>query len=429
MASRLASALLLVFLTFVGSVSATVQTFGPFKLDDTQPDVIKLDGEIDLDSALNFHRAIQADPKAKLLVLNSPGGLVQIALLIAEDVYERKLSTYISSTDGCYSACSFIFLAGAERKVDGKLGVHQISATDPTKPNGLVSAQSSISDILDVLTRFKTPIGVMTIMFKTPPNDVHVFTPEEIKEYGINRKAADAPSVASSSPPPAAPSPETNPSPPGSAPPTSSASLQGNASGSEGDAALQKLTALQQYVQRPTRVAVFAGLDFFGADLLSRHAADIADCARSCLAMDGKCRAFTFNANPRSLRGPNCFLKGDEGRRDGNAVAISGELLTTADPDPAPFTMGVIDPKTGIFDHVDLPGGDLSSRPYSRGQTAQQCRLACVADKRCIAFTYVRAKTECWLKGSVISPRFEEGMVSGVKKMETFAPAKIISLQ
>jgi hypothetical protein len=173
----------------------------------------------------------------------------------------------------------------------------------------------------------------------------------------------------------------------------------------------------------------FAGLDFFGADLLSQHTANLADCARSCLAMDGKCRAFTFNANPRQLRGPNCFLKGDEGRKDGNAVAISGQLLTSADPDPAPFTMGVIDPKTGIFDHVDLPGGDLSSHPHSRGQTAQQCRLACVADNRCIAFTYVRTKTECWLKGSIISPRFEEGMVSGVKKIETFAPAKIISLQ
>lgn len=428
-ASRLASALVLVLPCFAGSAKATVQTFGPFKLDDTQPDVIKLDGEIDLDSALNFHRAIQADPKAKLLVLNSPGGLVQIALLIAEDVYERKLSTYIPSSDGCYSACSFVFLAGAERKVDGKLGVHQISAVDPTKPEGLVGAQSSISDILDVLTKFKTPIGVMTIMLKTPPNDIHVFTPEEIKEYGINRKAAEAPSVASSGPPVATPSPESNPPPPSAAPSTTSASLQGNASASEGGAALQKLTALQQYVQRPTRVAVFAGLDFFGADLLSQHTADIAGCARSCLAMDGRCRAFTFNANPRSLRGPNCFLKGDEGRRDGNAIAISGELLTSADPDPAPFTMGVIDPKTGIFDHVDLPGGDLSSHPHSRGQTAQQCRLACVADNRCVAFTFVRTKRECWLKGSVIAPRFEEGMVSGVKKIETFAPAKIISLQ
>lgn len=56
------------------------------------------------------------------------------------------------------------------------------------------------------------------------------------------------------------------------------------------------------------------------------------------------------------------------------------------------------------------------------------CRLACIDDNRCVAFTYVRPKKECWLKGAIGTPNFSRGMVSGVKKMETFAPAKIISL-
>jgi hypothetical protein len=45
-----------------------------------------------------------------------------------------------------------------------------------------------------------------------------------------------------------------------------------------------------------------------------------------------------------------------------------------------------------------------------------------------VAFTYVKPKKECWLKGAVGTPRFGKGMVSGLKKLETFAPAKIISL-
>ncbi|MDP9634939.1 UNVERIFIED_ORG: hypothetical protein J2W85_007034 [Ensifer adhaerens] len=76
--------------------------------------------------------------------------------------------------------------------------------------------------------------------------------------------------------------------------------------------------------------------------------------------MNGACKAFTFNANPKIVRGPNCFLKANEGRADGNSVAISGKFLASADPDPMPFSMGTIDPKKALF--VDLPGGDLSAR-------------------------------------------------------------------
>ncbi len=294
--------------------NAAVRKFGPFQVDDIHPMAIVLDGEIDIDTALNFHRAIQADPKANILVLNSAGGLVQIALLIAEDVYERKLSTYIPSDKGCYSACSFIFLAGAERQVDGKLGVHQISQVEPDKANGLVSAQSSISDILDVLTRFKTPIGVMTVMFKTPPDQIHVFTPAEIAEYGINRKADDEAPVAATAAPP-----QNSPALSNGAPPDAStsalSSLQEENTPNIGRNALSKLSALQQYAQRPTRMAVYTGLDFFGDDLSSERLPDAAACARACLSTGGKCQAFTFNANPNLSRGPNCFLKGDRGRK------------------------------------------------------------------------------------------------------------------
>jgi hypothetical protein len=91
--------------------------------------------------------------------------------------------------------------------------------------------------------------------------------------------------------------------------------------------------------------------------------------------------------------------------------------------------MGVIDPKTALFENVDLPGGDLSRRPYGRNVTASQCRLACVANDRCVAFTYMKRKSQCWLKGAVGAPRYGEGMISGLKKITTFAPASIISLE
>jgi hypothetical protein len=95
----------------------------------------------------------------------------------------------------------------------------------------------------------------------------------------------------------------------------------------------------------------------------------------------------------------------------------------------AGFTINTIDPRAALFKDVDLPGGDLSSRPSQIGSTAQQYRLACIDESRCVAFTYIKRKKECWLKGTVGAPRFSAGLVTGVKKVQSFSAAKIISLQ
>lgn len=174
-------------LSFTGLGSASERVFGPFRWDSIEPQVIELRGEIDSGAALNFRRALSAAPQANLLRLNSPGGLVTIALLIADDVDQRRMSTIIPPGAECYSACSFIFLAGVDRVAAGRLGVHQISQNSPD----LQSAQLAISDILDVLNRFSTPTEVLTVMFRTPPDQMYVFTPQEIAALGINRVAEE----------------------------------------------------------------------------------------------------------------------------------------------------------------------------------------------------------------------------------------------
>ncbi|OWV67258.1 hypothetical protein ATY76_15020 [Rhizobium sp. R339] len=88
----------------------------------------------------------------------------------------------------------------------------------------------------------------------------------------------------------------------------------------------------------------------------------------------------------------------------------------------------MIDPQSALFHDVDLRGGDLSSRPYITAKTPLNCRLACVDDNRCMAFTYNHSKKQCWLKGSIGTPMLGKGMVSGIKKFQSFSPAKIISL-
>lgn len=405
-----------------GVASATETSFGPFTVDDTKPDVIKMSGIVASGAALDFRRALRAAPDAKLIILNSDGGNVQAGLLIADDIQQRALATYIPKESKCYSACSYIFLSGKERKADGELGVHQISSDSPD----LVGAQLAISDIIEVLSRFDTPPAVMQIMFKTPPNEMHVFSQDEIQRYKLNRSQDEktdvvrpADSTASVKNEEAAETSKANVGIETIAPaPSPNAEAE----------TLAKLSPLDEFTKRPNRIAVYTGLDLFGEDISSVRVVDAAACAKSCLEMNGQCKAFTFNTNPKVKKGPNCFLKSSEGRADGNSVAFSGRFLSGSESDPEPFFLGMIDPAKALFDDVDLPGGDLSPRPHASARTPLACRLACIDNNRCVAFTYVKPKKECWLKGTVGSPMFGKGLVTGVKRHETFAPARIITL-
>lgn len=75
--------------------------------------------------------------------------------------------------------------------------------------------------------------------------------------------------------------------------------------------------------------------------------------------MNGTCKAFTLNTNPKIKKGPNHLLKGSLGRADGNRVAFSAQFLSGAETDPGPITIDVIEPKTALFENRCSPGGDL----------------------------------------------------------------------
>jgi len=83
---------------------------------------------------------------------------------------------------GCYSACAYIFFAGTNRYVEGELGVHQISA----EVADLVLAQTTLGDVLDALDQFGVEQPIISVMLKTPPEEMYIFTESEIVELGIN---------------------------------------------------------------------------------------------------------------------------------------------------------------------------------------------------------------------------------------------------
>ena len=98
------------------------------------------------------------------MLQNNGGGLVHIGLVVAEEIYERGLNTYIPKDSYCASACSFVFFAGRQRLAVGRLGVHQISAPELTGEQ----AQFGVSDIVATLPKYGVSADVLGIMFSTP---------------------------------------------------------------------------------------------------------------------------------------------------------------------------------------------------------------------------------------------------------------------
>ena len=158
------------------------QRFGSFVVFDA-PEYILLDGEIDGGSAADFRRALAARPNAKVVALRSDGGYVDEALKLASTIRSKGLSTAIPGNFHCYSACAYLFFAGKEHIVTGKLGVHRVGEADGSPSAG---ADAYYQTVKTDIQRF-VPKNVMRFLESTPSTAMHVFSRKEIGALAINR--------------------------------------------------------------------------------------------------------------------------------------------------------------------------------------------------------------------------------------------------
>ncbi|MEO0937280.1 MAG: hypothetical protein AAFY38_03925 [Pseudomonadota bacterium] len=202
---RCALALFILLLPAPGLAQNATNPHYPVVAVDRNAGIIAIVDEINFRLPLSFERVLEDVPNANTLILHSPGGSVHAALAVASRVRSLGLRTVIRSGDRCFSACSMIFLAGTRREAQGELGVHQISSDS----GNLVSGQFALADIIEVLGDFQVPTEVIAIMLRTPPEDMYVFSPEELRRYGLSGGAAPAPRPSQA--PPSASVDYTNP--------------------------------------------------------------------------------------------------------------------------------------------------------------------------------------------------------------------------
>ena len=186
MALRAGALMLALLLSHSQALAQGIERFGAFSVDTARPDAIRLLDYIDDSAVVDFRRALTTFPNLTTIILDSPGGLVNNALVIADIAFERGMSTVVPQQAQCFSACVYIFLAGHSRLALGQLGVHQMSA-DNDLPDARV--QETLANVMEALNKFGTPFEIIALMLRTNADDIRVLTARELRDWGVNRDA------------------------------------------------------------------------------------------------------------------------------------------------------------------------------------------------------------------------------------------------
>ena len=115
------SLMLLAILTTSPATSATITTE---KINEDLT-VISITGPIEDGDGRTF-MFLAITTRNAIVNLNSPGGLVDDGLMIAEQIFSSSFDTYVSNTSECLSMCGIVWLSGARRYLaeNGKIGFH-----------------------------------------------------------------------------------------------------------------------------------------------------------------------------------------------------------------------------------------------------------------------------------------------------------------
>ncbi len=183
----LVAGVLAVWAGLAGAAAAQeVKTYGAFRFAPELPNVLVLNGQIGRSATFDLRKALREHGEVNTLFLVSPGGDVHQGLELSAIVFDRGLATVIPPEADCASACSFLFVAGQARRAYGRLGVHQFTSGGAvTGQAAEADAQSVAAQIFDYLKEYDVPSLFMVRMLETPNDRIYWFTPEELRDSGM----------------------------------------------------------------------------------------------------------------------------------------------------------------------------------------------------------------------------------------------------
>lgn len=127
--------------------------------------------------AYQMHRS---GTPVRAVLLNSNGGNLDEAAIIADYVYSHRIDTRVEGTKQCSSACFLIFAAGYNRHADTSASMSVHRAMERHRDTN--RARSISLDLNDLYRQYGVPQNIRLAMLETPPNRAYRLTPSDIRQ-------------------------------------------------------------------------------------------------------------------------------------------------------------------------------------------------------------------------------------------------------
>lgn len=157
--------------------------------DNGKSVIVTLHGGIAPGDAVKFSAAVRnaqlAFPGLKPeIVLNSPGGVVGDAVLMARTVAELGAPVYVPGNAVCASACFLIFAAANAKFVahSAHVGVH--SATDASTGSETVSTKAGTVEMARLYNQLHVPPNIIGRMVTTPGRGITWLSEPDLASMG-----------------------------------------------------------------------------------------------------------------------------------------------------------------------------------------------------------------------------------------------------
>jgi ATP-dependent protease ClpP protease subunit len=150
-------------------------------LDDGK--TIKLSGMFGNGSFNSFKSSLDRNPNINRVFLSSNGGLFKEVSLIAEEILQKRLDTYVE--DKCESFCTIVFLSGYNRfsTPNAKIGFHS-----PTIKGASHLDEDLHSESKKLYAKLRVSKEFIDKIYSTPNSDVWYPTHKELIDAGIVNK-------------------------------------------------------------------------------------------------------------------------------------------------------------------------------------------------------------------------------------------------
>lgn len=125
------------------------------------------------------------------LYLDSDGGDVSSAQKIGESIREDyNHAVFVSENKKCLSACVFILAGGAQRVIEGQVGIHRPYyplVEDLSFEERAPRYNKLVEESRDYFGRMNIRREIVDAMISTPPEEMMILTRNELSYYGLNR--------------------------------------------------------------------------------------------------------------------------------------------------------------------------------------------------------------------------------------------------